>query len=36
MDAETFEQVVAQYGDRLRARVARHNAGREFDMDEIM
>jgi len=36
MEAETFEQVVAQYGDRLRARVARHNAAREFEMDDVM
>lgn len=35
-EAETFEQVVARHGDRLRARVARHNAAREFDMDEVM
>jgi RNA polymerase sigma-70 factor (ECF subfamily) len=36
MEAETFEQVVAQYGARLRARIARQNAGFGFDEDEAM
>lgn len=36
MEAETFEQVVAQFGARLRARVARQNARYGFDEDEVM
>jgi RNA polymerase sigma factor (sigma-70 family) len=36
MDGWKFEQVVATYGTRLRARVARHNAGWGFDEDEVV
>lgn len=36
MSAETFEQVVSQYGERLRARIARQNASYGFDVDEVM
>jgi RNA polymerase sigma-70 factor (ECF subfamily) len=36
MDGWTFEQVVATYGARLRARVARHNLGYGFDEDELL
>jgi RNA polymerase sigma-70 factor (ECF subfamily) len=36
MEAETFEQVVAQFGARLRVRVARHNASYGFDEDDVV